>query len=134
VRDGHGIKIAKRCGIEVAFITGRKSDVVAARAEELGVSRVFQGIKDKSPVLESLLAELGLSPAEVAVLGDDVVDIPLFRRVGAAFSVPEAPKEVRDEAFHVTLSPGGRGAAREVIEMILKAQEKWSAALAKYYA
>jgi 2-dehydro-3-deoxyphosphooctonate aldolase (KDO 8-P synthase) len=133
VRDGHGIKIAKRHGIEVAFVTGRKSEIVTARAAELGVSRVFQGVLDKAPVLETLLSELRMGPQEVAVLADDVVDIPLFRRVGASFTVPGAPNEVRREALFVTRNAAGRGAAREMVEMILKAQGKWDAALAKYY-
>lgn len=133
VRDGHGIKIAKRCGLEIALITGRRSEVVEARAHELGVSRVFQGVWDKAPVLEGLLSDLELGSHEAAVLGDDVVDIPLFRRVGASFAPPESPEEVRREAHFVTVKAGGRGAAREMLEMILRAQGKWDAALAKYY-
>jgi YrbI family 3-deoxy-D-manno-octulosonate 8-phosphate phosphatase len=133
VRDGHGIKIAKRCGLELAIITGRTSDVVQRRAQDLGVPKVYQGVWDKKPVLEELLKEYALKPEQVAVVGDDVVDIPLFRRVGIGFSVPEAPEEVRREAGYVTRHRGGSGAAREVIEMILKAQGKWDGALARYY-
>jgi 2-dehydro-3-deoxyphosphooctonate aldolase (KDO 8-P synthase) len=133
VRDGHGIKIAKRFGIELAFVTGRTSDVAARRAEDLGVSRVYQGIFDKRQVLAKLLEELGLQPDQVAALGDDVVDIPLLRRVGVGFAVPEAPIEVRRAAHFVTRCQGGRGAAREVVEMILRAQGRWDEALGKYY-
>jgi len=133
VRDGHGIKIAKRCGIEVAFVTGRESDVVSRRAEDLGIELVYQKIWDKRPVLEELMEKLGLSADQVAVLGDDVVDIPLMRRVGVSFTVPEAPMEVRRAADYVTRLPGGRGAAREAVEHILKAQGKWEDAIARYY-
>ncbi len=133
VRDGHGIKIAKRLGLEIAFVTGRTSDVVSRRAEDLGVDFVYQGIWDKRPVFEDLLEKLGLQASEVAVVGDDVVDIPLFLRAGAAFTVPEAPVEVHEAAHLVTAHPGGKGAAREVVELILKAQGKWDSALARYY-
>jgi len=133
VRDGHGIKIAKRCGLEVAFVTGRTSEVVTHRAEDLGVTHVYQGIWDKKPVLAQLLDSLGLRPEEVAIVGDDVVDIPLMLRVGVGFTVPEAPEEVRRAARYITGAKGGHGAAREVVELILKAQAKWDAALARYY-
>jgi 2-dehydro-3-deoxyphosphooctonate aldolase (KDO 8-P synthase) len=133
VRDGHGIKIAKRCGLEVAMVTGRTSEVVQRRAEDLGVELVYQKIWDKKVVWNELLEKLALTPERVAVIGDDVVDIPLLRRAGVGFAVPEAPEEVRREARYVTRHSGGRGAAREMIEMILKAQGKWDAALARYY-
>jgi YrbI family 3-deoxy-D-manno-octulosonate 8-phosphate phosphatase len=133
VRDGHGIKIAKRCGIEVAMVTGRTSEVVPRRADDLGISLVYQGIWDKKPVLTELVNNLKLQFDEVAVMGDDVVDIPLMRRVGLSFTVPEAPEEVLRAADFVTRHSGGRGAAREMIEMILTAQGKWHSALVRYY-
>jgi 2-dehydro-3-deoxyphosphooctonate aldolase (KDO 8-P synthase) len=133
VRDGHGIKIAKRCGLEVALVTGRTSEVVPRRAEELGITKVYQQIWDKKPVLAELLESLSLQPEQVAAVGDDVVDIPLFRRVGVGFTVPEAPAEVLAAAAYVTRHHGGYGAAREVVELILKAQGKWDNALARYY-
>ncbi|MGB9618545.1 MAG: KdsC family phosphatase, partial [Desulfomonilaceae bacterium] len=133
VRDGHGIKIAKRCGLEVALVTGRYSDVVERRARDLGIDLVHQGIWDKRPVLHELMTKLSLEPEEVAVLGDDVVDIPIMRRVGLSVTVPEAPHEVKEAADYVTKHPGGKGAAREVVEMILKGQGKWKDALARYY-
>jgi 2-dehydro-3-deoxyphosphooctonate aldolase (KDO 8-P synthase) len=133
VRDGHGIKLAIRAGLEIALVTGRSSEVVARRGEDLGIQRVYQGIWDKRPVMTELMGDLGLSAEEVAVLGDDVVDIPLFRMAGAAFTVPEAPAEVRDAAHCITVHRGGDGAAREVVELILKAQGKWQTVLARYY-
>lgn len=133
VRDGHGIKIAKRCGLEMAFVTGRSSEVLPRRAEELGIEKVYQQIWDKKPVLKELMEFYSLQPDQVAVVGDDVVDIPLFRRAGIGFTVPEAPSEVLAAATYVTRHRGGYGAVREVIEMILKAQDKWHGALARYY-
>jgi len=133
VRDGHGIKIAKRSGLEVAFVTGRSSEIVARRAQDLGVELVYQKIWDKKVVWADLLEKLALSPERVAVIGDDVVDIPLLRRAGVGFAVPDAPEEVRRHAHYVTRQRGGKGAAREIVELILKAQGKWDAALARYY-
>ncbi|MFC1836612.1 KdsC family phosphatase, partial [Thermodesulfobacteriota bacterium] len=133
VRDGHGIKLAKRRGLEVALVTGRRSEIVPRRAEDLGISIVYQRILDKKVVLSELLEKLNLEPEQVAAIGDDVVDIPVFRRVGVGITVPEAPLEVRREADYITSRTGGRGAAREVVEMILKAQGKWDSALARYY-
>ncbi len=133
VRDGHGIKIAMRFGLEVALITGRISEVVPKRARDLGISRVYQGILDKKPVLAELMESLNLQPEEVAVIGDDLVDIPLLRRAGVGFAVADSPEEVRMAADYVTTRRGGRGAAREMIEIILRAQDKWNKALARYY-
>jgi len=133
VRDGHGIKIAKRCGLDIALVTGRTSEVVHRRAQDLGIEKVYQGVWDKKPVLAQLLTELNLTADQVAVMGDDIVDLPLMRRAGVGFTVPEAPEEVRCEADYVTRYPGGRGAAREIVEIILKAQDKWEAAMARYY-
>jgi 2-dehydro-3-deoxyphosphooctonate aldolase (KDO 8-P synthase) len=133
VRDGHGIKIAMRTGLDVALITGRESDIVLRRAKDLGISRVYQAAKDKTPILEALINELSLTSSQVAVVGDDVVDIPIMRRVGVSFAVPEAPAEVLRAATFVTNHPGGKGAAREVIEMVLKAQGKWQEAMSRYF-
>jgi len=133
VRDGHGIKIAKRCGLEIALVTGRSSEVVDRRAQDLGIAKVYQGMKDKRGALVELMQELKLESGQIAVVGDDVVDIPLMRRVGLSFAVPEAPENVRSEADLITQHSGGHGAAREVIELILKAQGKWEGAMARYY-
>lgn len=133
VRDGHGIKIAMRVGLEFAVVTGRTSEVVDRRAMDLGIQRVYQRAWDKKAVLSQLLDDLQFHPEEVAVIGDDVVDIPVFRRVGVSFTVPEAPIEVRREATYITRHAGGWGAVREMIEMILRAQGQWELALARYY-
>ncbi|MDD3473349.1 MAG: HAD-IIIA family hydrolase, partial [Syntrophaceae bacterium] len=133
VRDGHGIKIAKRFGLDVALVTGRSSKVVKWRAADLGIDHVYQGIWDKKPVLERIVQHLGIEFDQVAVVGDDIVDIPMMRAVGLSFTVPEAPVEVRNEAKIITRHSGGRGAAREVVEMILKAQGKWADVMKRYY-
>jgi 2-dehydro-3-deoxyphosphooctonate aldolase (KDO 8-P synthase) len=133
VRDGHGIKLAIRSGLEIALVTGRESDVVTRRAADLGISRLFQGIWNKKPIFEKLAKELNVQNHEIAVIGDDVVDIPMLRLAGLAATTLEAPLEVRKEAHYVTKHPGGRGAARELIEMILKAQDKWRLIMERYY-
>ncbi|MEW6385968.1 MAG: HAD hydrolase family protein [Thermodesulfobacteriota bacterium] len=125
VRDGHGIKMAQRAGIEVAFLSGRRSDAAFHRAKELGIARFYEGLRDKVAVFQDLLEVLRLSPPEVAAVGDELVDLPLFGRVGLAVAVADAPPEVRAGAHWVTTLPGGRGAVREVCDLLLKAQGKW---------
>ncbi len=132
VRDGHGIKLAKRAGFEVALITGRSSHIVEKRAAELEIELVFQGIKDKKPVFDKLLEELNLNAKQVAMLGDDIVDIPILKMVGFAATVPEAPVEVHSVVDYVTKARGGDAAGREFIEVILKAQDKWKTIMDRY--
>ena len=132
VRDGHGIKIAKRFGLDIALVTGRSSKSVRWRASDLGIDHVYQGIWDKKPVLDRIVQQLGIENDQVAVVGDDVVDIPMMRLAGVSFTVPEAPFEVLNAATVITQHSGGRGAAREVVEMILKAQGKWQQAMKRY--
>jgi 3-deoxy-D-manno-octulosonate 8-phosphate phosphatase (KDO 8-P phosphatase) len=130
VRDGHGIKMAQQGGVEVAFLSGRRSDPAFVRAKELGVTRFFEGLRDKVPVLEELCRTLGLAPEEVATVGDELVDLPLFHRVGLAVAVADAVPEVKAAAHWVTENPGGRGAVREVTDLILKAKGAWEDLLA----
>jgi YrbI family 3-deoxy-D-manno-octulosonate 8-phosphate phosphatase len=130
VRDGHGIKMAQRSGVEVAFLSGRRSDPAFLRAKELGVNRYYEGLRDKVAVLEELCRALDLTPEEVAAVGDELVDLPLFHRVGLAVAVADAVPEVKDAAHLVTVNPGGRGAVREVTDLILKAQDAWEELLA----
>jgi 3-deoxy-D-manno-octulosonate 8-phosphate phosphatase (KDO 8-P phosphatase) len=125
VRDGHGIKMAQQGGVEVAFLSGRRSDPAFLRARELGVSRYFEGLRDKTPVLEELCRTLGLGLEEVAAVGDELVDLPLFYRVGLAVAVADAVPEVKTAAHWVTTNPGGQGAVREVTDLILKARGVW---------
>ena len=130
--DGHGLKMLKASGVELAIITGRTSRCVEQRAKNLGIARLYQGVEDKLAVMQSLLAELKLAPEAAAFMGDDVVDLPVMRRVGLALSVPAAPQVVRDHAHYVSLREAGHGAVREVCEMILDAQGTLDAQLAPY--
>jgi|UniRef100_A0A7C3WJB6 3-deoxy-D-manno-octulosonate 8-phosphate phosphatase (KDO 8-P phosphatase) len=125
VRDGHGIKMLQRAGIEVAFLSGRVSDAAYHRARELNISRFYEGLRDKVPVLEKLQAALRLSLEEIGAVGDELVDLPLFSRVGLAVAVADASPEVRAAAHWVTSACGGHGAVREVCDLILKAQGHW---------
>ncbi|NPV03240.1 MAG: HAD hydrolase family protein [Syntrophaceae bacterium] len=134
VRDGHGLKMIQRAGIEVMFLTGRKSRVVEHRARELGVRKVYQGALDKLAVFEEILHAGGLTPGQVAYMGDDVVDLPVLRRAGFSVTVADAHEEVLRAVDLVTQNPGGRGAVREVCEMILKVQGKWQDVMERYRA
>jgi 3-deoxy-D-manno-octulosonate 8-phosphate phosphatase (KDO 8-P phosphatase) len=126
VRDGHGIVLLKRSGIEVGFITGRLSPVVGHRAKELQVTLLFQGVQDKLGVYERIKKKRGLPDGKIAYVGDDIVDIPVLRRVGLAVMVSDGSAELKPIADYVTVARGGMGAVREVAELILMAQNKWS--------
>lgn len=132
-RDGHGIKMMIREGIEVVIITGRRSRVVELRAEDLGISELHQKVLDKWPVFEDILKRRGLDPAQAAFAGDDVIDIPIMRRVGLAMAPADACPEAKNAAHFISSSPGGRGAAREMVEFILKGQGLWDKAMERYY-
>jgi 3-deoxy-D-manno-octulosonate 8-phosphate phosphatase (KDO 8-P phosphatase) len=132
VRDGHGIKMLKRANIDVAIITGRESQVVSHRARELGIDSVFQNIHNKLEVYEAILKEKGLKDGEVGFVGDDVIDLPLLRRVGFAAVVADGVEELKPYADYVSRNKGGRGAVREIIELILKAQGKWAELMERY--
>ena len=126
VLDGHGIKQIARAGIEVAWISGRDSAVVAARARELGVVRLHQGVGDKLPVLESIMRDMAATGQAIgfdAVLciGDDMADLPLMHRCAVAVTVPHAPAAVKLAADVVTRQAGGAGAVRELCDRILHA-------------
>ncbi len=132
VRDGHGLKMIKRAGIEVMFLTGRKSRVVEHRARELGVEKVYQGALDKLAVFNEILSTGGFTPEQVAYMGDDIVDLPVLSRAGLSITVSDSHSEVLQTVDLVTKNPGGRGAVREVCEMILQAQGKWEESMARY--
>jgi 3-deoxy-D-manno-octulosonate 8-phosphate phosphatase (KDO 8-P phosphatase) len=132
VRDGHGLKVLMRYGIGVALITGRRSSVVVHRAKDLGIEEVHQGVWDKAAVFDDILKKHDLHPGQTAFMGDDIVDIPVMRRVGFAVAVRNADVEAKKIASYVTKSRGGRGAVREVCEIILKAQGHWDDVAMKY--
>jgi 3-deoxy-D-manno-octulosonate 8-phosphate phosphatase (KDO 8-P phosphatase) len=122
-RDGHGMKMLKASGVELAIITSRESRCVDLRAQDLGITLVFQGTKNKLQIFEELLLSLGLEASVCVYVGDDLVDLPVMLRCGLAISVPAAPALVKKHADYVTHLEGGHGAVREVCEMIMSAQD-----------
>ena len=121
-QDGHGMKMLRESGVELAIITGRTSRSVELRARNLGVELLYQGVADKARAYAELLAARQIDAGATAYMGDDVVDLPVMRRCGFALTVPEAPLAVRQSADYVTRARGGRGAAREACELIMHAQ------------
>jgi 3-deoxy-D-manno-octulosonate 8-phosphate phosphatase (KDO 8-P phosphatase) len=130
--DGHGIKMLRASGVEVAIITGRTSHCVEARAKNLGITHVFQGVENKLEAMVGLLNKLKISRDAAAYMGDDVVDLTVMRHVGLAISVPESPLLVRKHSHYVTQRGGGHGAVREACELIMSAQDTLDAQLAPY--
>jgi len=131
-RDGHGMVLLQESGIRLAVVTGRTSNVVRMRMESLGVSDIFQGYRHKLPAYEQLKQVHGLTDDQVAYVGDDIIDLPVMRRVGLAIAVADADPRVRELAHWRTTAPGGRGAAREACEFILDAQGHLEPLLASY--
>lgn len=132
VKDGHGIKLIQRAGIDVGIITGRRSEVVARRSQELGIEILYQGQFDKVQALTEIIEKTGVEREKIAYIGDDIVDIPVMKRVGFAATVQDAVQEVKDVAHYVAQKPGGRGAVREIIEYIMKNKDLWDTVMAKY--
>jgi 3-deoxy-D-manno-octulosonate 8-phosphate phosphatase (KDO 8-P phosphatase) len=133
VKDGHGIKLVQRAGIEVGIISGRKSQVVANRAAELGIARLYQGALDKLGPYQEILAATGLDDSEVAFMGDDVIDLPVMRRVGFAAAPADAVAEVLPYAHFVAKNRGGWGAVRELCDLLLREQGRWDEITARYF-
>ncbi len=131
-RDGHGMVMLRQAGIRQAIITGRTSEVVRIRMESLGIAHIFQGQRQKLPAYETLKADLKLTDEAIAYVGDDVVDLPILRRVGLAIAVADAHPLVQQQAHWITEQPGGRGAGRAVCELILKAQGHWDRLMRDY--
>jgi len=133
VRDGHAMKLANRAGLKMAIITGRDSEIVTRRGEELEVDFIYQKVFNKLEVYEKILQENNLKDEEIAFIGDDIVDLPVMRRVGLSIAVEDAVEELKQESLLITKNPGGRGAVREVIEYILKARGLWENVTRRYY-
>ena len=133
VKDGHGIKMLQRSGIEIGIISGRESVVVTNRAIELGIHQVHQKSLDKLAPFRKILDATGFSEEETAFMGDDLIDIPVMRRVGFAAAPADAIAEVLPFAHFVARNKGGWGAVREVCDLLLKAQGSWDAATSRYY-
>jgi len=131
-QDGHGIRMLMASGVEVAILTGRRSDVVGHRARNLGIVHVLQGIDDKRSAFLGLAESLRLKAVQCGYMGDDVVDLPVLTRCGFAASTREAPEVVRQYAHFVATQAAGGGAAREVCELVMRAQGTLEAAIAPY--
>lgn len=125
VKDGLGIKVAQKAGLEVAIISGRKSKVTDIRAAELGIRRVFTGIRDKVVCYDDLKKEIGIADENVAYMGDDLNDAALLKRVGLSATVADGFDYIKDAVDYVTVRNGGRGAVREFIEVILEKNGQW---------
>lgn len=132
VKDGHGIKLLMRSGIDVAIITARLSKTVTHRAANLGIDLVYQGMRDKSAAFDDMLQKMGLRPEQAAYMGDDIIDLPVIRRAGFSAAVSDAVAEVREAVDYVSEKRGGRGAARDLAELVLKAQGRWEEILKTY--
>jgi 3-deoxy-D-manno-octulosonate 8-phosphate phosphatase (KDO 8-P phosphatase) len=132
VKDGHGIKMLQRAGIEVGIITGRSSDVVDIRARELGIELVYQGALRKLESYEDIKLKTGFADNQIAYMGDDVIDVPVMRRVGFAAAPQDALAEAKMAAHYIASCNGGRGAVREVCDMILKGRGVWNDITARY--
>ena len=131
-RDGHGMKMLKKTGVELAVITGRSSPVVQNRMASLGIQHVYHGQKEKLPAFESLLAKLELTAEQAAFVGDDVIDLPAMARAGLAIAVSDAHPIVAQYADCLTPHGGGQGAARDVCDLIMLAQGNFEQAYQKY--
>ena len=130
--DGHGLKMLQRAGVEVAIISGRSSRALELRAENLGVKELHMGVEDKRRLLAELAARRGIDLTQTGYMGDDVVDLPILRACGFSATVADAHGEVLGRVDYVASKAGGRGAVREVCDLILRAQDKWDAAMAEY--
>lgn len=131
-QDGHGIKMLQQAGVIVAIITGRTTQLVQRRARNLGIAHLLQGREDKLVALRELCGELGIALAETGYVGDDWPDLPAIRAAGFGVAVANAHRELHSHADYVTRLEGGRGAVREVCDLVLRAQDRYAAALAPY--
>ena len=132
IRDGLGIKLWQRTGMHFGIVTGRSSNIVQIRAQELGVKIIRQGFEEKLPIVRDIISELMLSPDQVCYIGDDLPDIPAMEYVGLPVAVADAAVDVRNVATYIAESRGGQGAVREVIERILRIQDRWAETLHRF--
>ncbi len=132
VRDGHGIKMVQRYGIKIVLLTGRQSEVVKHRARDLGIKEIYQKAFNKKEVLENILRKHRLDSGDVAFLGDDIIDIPVLKAVGFSAAVADALDVVKKSVDYVSKYNGGRGAVREICELIMQAQGHWEEIAVKY--
>jgi 3-deoxy-D-manno-octulosonate 8-phosphate phosphatase (KDO 8-P phosphatase) len=132
VQDGLGIKMLQQTGVNVAIITARTSEAVAQRMRDLKVEHVYQGQANKLPAYEELKQKLHLTDQEIAYIGDDLPDLPLLRRVGFSVTVPNAPQIIQEHAAWITCAEGGKGAVRELCELIMQAQGTYQPVIDSY--
>jgi len=133
VKDGHGIKLLQRAGIEVGIITGRNSKVADLRAKELGIEILYQGVIRKLEAYSEIREKTGLADHQIAYMGDDVIDVPVMRRVGFSAAPADAMPEVQAVADFVSAYNGGMGAVRELCDMLVKGRGKWQELVADRY-
>lgn len=132
VRDGSGIKLWQKAGKRVGILSGRACKAVDIRAKELGIDTVIQGSTDKQAALIALTKDMGMTLEQTCFMGDDLPDLPAMRMCGLAATVADACSEVMEDAHYVSRLPGGRGAVREVIELVLRSQGHWQSLVAAY--
>ena len=132
VRDGFGLVLARQAGIKVAIITAEESHVVTLRAQQLKIDWVAQAARDKGHAFQECLKHFRVSPQQMSYMGDDLLDLPVLRRVGFAATVADAPPEVKEHVHYVAKCRGGRGAVREVVELFLRAQGHWDDIVGRY--
>jgi len=131
-RDGHGMKMLQSTGVDIAIITGRTSNIVNHRMQELEIKHVYQGQKDKLLAYQKLLTQLGITSEQVAYIGDDIVDLPVMRKVGLSVAVQDAHHFVKKHAHWLTPSNGGKGAGRDICELIMQARGTLDSEFEKY--
>jgi len=133
VQDGLGITLLNKVGIRSAIITAKKSRIVKARARDMKIAYVYQGYMDKARAFDKILKKSRLKAEDICFIGDDLIDVPVIKRAGFAVAVSNAMEEVKHSAHYVTTKMGGRGAVREICDLILKSQGKWDLATSKYF-
>ena len=132
IHDGHGVVMLERAGIKTVILSGRKSRINIKRAKEMRVVKVYQDAHDKLKTFEKVLKKYRIKPEEICYVGDDVIDLPVLRRVGLSAAVQNAVDEVKKAVHYVTERSGGRGAVREVTDLLLKAQNRWDELMERY--
>lgn len=125
VKDGQWLRLLMESGVDVVIATGRVSPSLEYRARDLGISEVHQGVRNKVDIFSNTIKKRGLYPREVAFVGDDIADIALLRRVGFAATVADSSEIVRNYVHYITTARGGKGAVKEISELIIRAQGKW---------
>ena len=133
VKDGLGIRLLMKADIQVGIVTGRSSEALRHRCNNLGISLVYQGVRDKGALLDKIVETTGIYPEEIAFVGDDLPDLPIMRKVGLSIAVADAHEIVIEKADMVTRAKGGAGAVREVSEKILKSQGHWNNLVAQLF-